>query len=364
MSARSRFPRPMSMAQVRKIKPIEAMRKPPAPSPTRVASTFLSFDKGARPEASTRLEHVRDAQGKGIWRLDVETPGSLVPPDFARPPIERRTLDPKIIKSLRGPLETAPERSKVLGLNPIPKRLRLPPRPILRRRDGRKVDPLYVFPPDGRWVYHDHNYPWCCFGRVVCGSHIGSGVLIGPRHVLTASHVLDWNAPWAEFYANYNGGHHHGVAHTWCVWYYEKISDNSVGSIDRDYVVLVLDQYFGTADKFGCMGAKTYVDDYDDEDYWSSLGYEEDFAAATLPTFQLGISLEEIDGGNAKAMSTRDGDFMHAHSGGPVFGWWDGGPYVIGVACAGAEDNDGLMNIVSGGVAMVRLIKSAREQTP
>jgi hypothetical protein len=112
------------------------------------------------------------------------------------------------------------------------------------------------------------------------------------------------------------------------------------------------------------MGSKTYTDDWDDESYWASLGYEEDMGTAMLPTYQAGISMEEIDGGNMKAMSTRDGDFMHGHSGGPVFAWWDGLPYVVGVVSAGAEDNDGLMNIVSGGVAMVRLIKAAREQTP
>jgi len=363
MPAKNKFPRPMTPEQVRRIKAIEATRRPPVVATMRVASAFLSFDKGDRPEANTRLEHIRDTQGKGIWRLDVETRGSMVPADFARPPVVRRALNPAILKDIKGPLETEPMRSKFLGLNPIPKRFRPGPRPILRRRNGQKVDPLYVFPPDGRWSYHDHHYPWCCFGQVVCGTRVGSGVLIGPRHVLTASHILDWNAPWAAFYANLHGSHHHGVAHTWCVWYYEKIGDAG-GSIDRDYVVLVLDQYFGTADKFGCMGAKTYVDDYDDEPYWRSLGYEEDVAAASLPTYQSGISLEEIDGGNAKAMSTRDGDFTHAHSGGPVFAWWDGGPYVIGVASAGAEDNDGLMNIVSGGVAMVRLIKAAREQTP
>ena len=227
----------------------------------------------------------------------------------------------------------------------------------------RRVDPLYIFPPDGRYAYHDHHYPWCCFGRIECGTRTGSGVLVGPRHVLTASHILDWNAPWAIFRANLRGSHQHGVGYTWCVWYYEKIGPAG-GSIDRDYVVCVLDQALGTANMFGCMGSKTYIDDYDDEAYWASLGYEEDFSAATLPTYQAGISMEEIDGGKMKAMSTRDGDFTHAHSGGPVFGWWGGLPYVVGVASAQAEDDDGPLNIVSGGVAMVRLIKAALEQTP
>ncbi len=363
MMVKSKKSRPMSPAQVRKIKPIPASRVRPADLTSRVASTYLSFAPGTKLETSTRLEHIRDVRGQSIWRLDVDTRGTAVPADLARPRVERRALNSKIIAGLRGPLEIAPHVPSFMGLHPEPKRFRLSPRAVLRRRDGRKVNPLYVFPPDGRYSYHDHHYPWCCFGRIECGTHIGSGVLIGPRHVLTASHILDWNAPWAVFKANFHGSHQHGIANTWCVWYYEKIGPGG-GSIDRDYVVCVLDQVLGTADKFGCLGAKTYVDDYDDEPYWRSLGYEEDFASATLPSYQSGISLEEIDGGNAKAMSTRDGDFTHGHSGGPVFAWWDGLPYVIGVASAEAEDNDGLLNIVSGGVAMVRLIKDAREQTP
>ena len=47
-------------------------------------------------------------------------------------------------------------------------------------------------PPDRRFVYKDTDYPWRCVGRVVSGSKIGSGVLIGPRHVL-ASHVMNWS---------------------------------------------------------------------------------------------------------------------------------------------------------------------------
>jgi V8-like Glu-specific endopeptidase len=364
MIAKNKLLRPMSREQVRKMKPSPAKGKPPADLTTRVFSTYLGFEKGTKPETSTRLEHVRDVQGRGVWRLDVETKGSVMPPEFARPSIERRALSRNVLTGIRGPLEVAPHRPEFIGLNPLPKKSAAFRRAVLRRRDGRQVDPLYVFPPDGRYAYHDHNYPWCCFGRVECADgRTGSGVLVGPRHVLTASHILDWNAPWAVFRANLRGSHQHAVANTWCVWYYEKITGGG-DTVDRDYVVCVLDQPLGQAQTFGCMGSKTYSDDWDDEPYWSSLGYEEDMGTATLPTYQAGISMEEIDGGNMKAMSTRDGDFAHCHSGGPVFAWWDGLPYVVGVVSAGAEDEDGLMNIVSGGVAMVRLIKAAREQTP
>jgi hypothetical protein len=59
---------------------------------------------------------------------------------------------------------------------------------------GQELEPLLVFNPDGRRPYDDRTFPWVLACRVFSGAGNGSGALIGPRHVLTASHVIDWQA--------------------------------------------------------------------------------------------------------------------------------------------------------------------------
>lgn len=365
MMAKNKSRRPMLLNEVRRIKPIPPKGSIPSSLRTQLFSTVLTFERGMNPGLNTRFERIRDVRGGTQWRVEVDTKGIPIPSQLPLLHAERRPVNRKTLEGIRGPIELAPHRPDFIGMTPLPKKAKLPRRAIVQRRDGREIEPYFIFDPDGRQSYHDHHYPWCCFGQVKCANGAtGSGVLIGPRHVLTASHVLDWNAPWPVFRANLNGSHDHGVANTWCVWYYAKIAPNStdIDLVDEDYVVCVLDKPLGNT--YGYMGAKTYNDDWDGDSFWTSLGYEEDFGSATIPTYQAGFSMEEIDGGKMKAMSTRDGDFAHGHSGGPVFAFWDGGPYVGGVVVGGAQDDDGAMNVVSGGVAMVRLILQARAETP
>jgi V8-like Glu-specific endopeptidase len=66
-------------------------------------------------------------------------------------------------------------------------------RPRLQHR-GVPVDPLVVWGADDRRIYNDTRYPWGCVCRILTNGGRGSGVLVGPRHVLTASHVVNWGA--------------------------------------------------------------------------------------------------------------------------------------------------------------------------
>lgn len=64
-----------------------------------------------------------------------------------------------------------------------------------RRRfhaNGQSVRPLTVYPPDGRSVFKDTTYPWRACGLVTTNAGRGAGALVGPRHVLTASHLVGW----------------------------------------------------------------------------------------------------------------------------------------------------------------------------
>ena len=61
------------------------------------------------------------------------------------------------------------------------------------RAGGHSVNPLFVYPPDGRHTFNDTTYPWRACGRVVTAVGHGAGTIVGPQHVLTASHVVDWS---------------------------------------------------------------------------------------------------------------------------------------------------------------------------
>ena len=72
------------------------------------------------------------------------------------------------------------------------------------RYRGERFTPLshchfYGSDGDGRQTYNDTSYPWGCVCKITNPSGgTGSGALIGPRHILTASHVLDWNTDEAD----------------------------------------------------------------------------------------------------------------------------------------------------------------------
>ena len=97
------------------------------------------------------------------------------------------------------------EESKLEGF--LPEHLALnPQKPLMDKRlkRGKFFDPTKklkkgeymattIFPPDQRYVFSDTSFPWCTTGKVDTGGGYGSGVLIGPRHLLCASHMMTWN---------------------------------------------------------------------------------------------------------------------------------------------------------------------------
>src|SRR5262245_34445540 len=83
----------------------------------------------------------------------------------------------------------------------VPRSVRLSERREVRYR-GERFTPLshcHFNGTDGRDTYNDTSYPWGCVCKITNPTGgTGSGALIGPRHILTASHVLDWNSDEAD----------------------------------------------------------------------------------------------------------------------------------------------------------------------
>ncbi|WP_226617769.1 serine protease [Cytobacillus firmus] len=251
-----------------------------------------------------------------------------------------------------------------IGASVKPKSLprTIPPR--LQHR-GIPVDPLVVWGADDRRTYDDRDYPWGCVCKILSGRFRSSGVIIGPRHVLTASHSVDWNAMSVTVEVHRAGGTAAATAQGVKVYYYTKIhgpDDVSATNVDEDYVVVVTDQRIG--ERFGYMGAKTYDSSWDDENFWFNIGYPGDIENGQFPIFQKGKNLDEDewDYGSGRAMTT-SADVCKGQSGGPMFAFWDNDPKVVAVVSAvGNIFASGTENWCSGGSDLTALIRKAREE--
>lgn len=260
------------------------------------------------------------------------------------------------------PLRLVPKR--------LPERLEAKPRihVPLDDLDEDVAEPTTVFSPEDRYTFNDTAFPWCTVGRIDTPGGYASGVMVGPRHVLTVSHAIQWNddgtAGWVKFTPSYfDGSEPFGVAWgTWIYWEGTKV-DGSDGIAHpsesrHDYVVVVLNQRMGSLT--GWMGSRRYSTSWDDEPYWRHIGYPGDLASGERPSYERDIALDGDSETHMRALHR--GDVWPGQSGGPFFAWWSGEdwPRVVSVQSAQTTSD----NWASGGDHMVDLVVRARDDFP
>jgi V8-like Glu-specific endopeptidase len=249
----------------------------------------------------------------------------------------------------------------------------------IRTIKGGTVEAFYgVYSPDERRVYYPQTYPWGCTGRIFTytswptpnWSWSGSGVLIGPRHVLTAGHVAPWgSASWAMLFVPgyWDGASVFGAGA--CSYVSDYRGWNNAEGTAYDSCVLRLYEPLGNW--LGYLGARTYDDDWEGDPKWVLTGYPGDIACAERPVYQAGVAVLDDDEDGDAMQIEHHGDSSPGESGGPMFGFWDDGPYAIGTTSGGErrygnflgigdEDN----NIAAGGDAMVDLLRWGRNNWP
>jgi V8-like Glu-specific endopeptidase len=232
------------------------------------------------------------------------------------------------------------------------------PRPLRHR--SRDATPLHIYNADDRVQYNDLRYPWGLVCRIDTNDgSFGSGVLVGPRHVLTASHVIDWNNLDVTVEVHAHDRTARAVAIAERAGCYTKLGEVGSDEVDEDYAVLVLDQRLG--DRFGWMGVRTYESRWDERELWHSVGYADDVGGTRRPQWQRQFYLDEdsLDYGWGRAMDT-NADLVHGQSGSPVFGFWERGPYVVAVVSAEVDDD----NYCAGGTALTSLVGGVRKAFP
>ncbi|MBB6371403.1 trypsin-like serine peptidase [Chryseobacterium shigense] len=223
-----------------------------------------------------------------------------------------------------------------------------------------------IFGPDQRKVYNSTAYPWRCVGRVESALGSGSGVMIGPRHLLTCAHIVDWQpnntTGWLKFTPMYyNGSAPYGSAWGTLTYYKYKVAGPTIDSteIQYDYVVIVLDRPIGNST--GWLGAKSYSDSWDGGAYWTHAGYPGDLTGTQRPTYQTGIALDgDFWSADDNESMSHKADIWPGQSGGPFWGYWDGAPYAVATQSAHNPSE----NFASGGSDLVNLVIRARNEHP
>ena len=241
-----------------------------------------------------------------------------------------------------------------------------PPQQVMHR--GERLDPHIVWGADDRRIYNDQSYPWGCVCRITnAAGRVGSGAIIGPRQILTASHVVDWSTDRPEkIEVHLTGNVAAATVFDTVVYSFTQIQgDPSVTTLDEDYAVLVVNERLG--DRFGWLGTKVYDSGWDDDNVWETMGYPTDIAGGTQPIFEMNKNLDEdeFDLGSGRAMTT-SADMMKGQSGSAMFNTWsDGIAYAVAVMSSyGQVYASGNENWCSGGSDLNRIVRIARDENP
>lgn len=272
-------------------------------------------------------------------------------------------------KSAKDVSETDCFRPSFSDLNYVPKlETKLNRKPIFFDKNTLAIGSgvKTIFGTDNRRVYYSTAYPWRCVGRVESPLGFASGVMIGPRHLLTCSHIIDWRpnntTGWLKFTPMYyNGSAPYGSAWAIRTYYKYKVAGPTIDSteIQYDYVVVVLDRPIGNST--GWMGSKSYSDSWDGGAYWTHAGYPADLTGLQRPTYQTGIALDgDFWSADDNESMSHKGDVWPGQSGGPFWGYWNGLPYAVATQSA----HNSTDNFASGGSDLVNLVIRARNDYP
>ena len=314
-----------------------------------------------------------EALGKGnerVWQVRFPVDDDL---RGARPGLTLKREKPEVI------LKGADKAAAYSGYRPawsdaqfVPRRIAIEAPPAMRRFSGRRVTPLWVFGADDRWQFRDLSWPWGLVGRVFNSQGFsGTGALIGDRLLMTAGHMVPWgdNPWWMRFVpAYYDGSSLHGAG---VESYVSDARGYDVQGNVTGYDWAVCRLYNPLGSWLGYFGYNGYSDSWNNQPFWSIVGYPGAIANAMRPSFQGGITVNDTDGDSngGEELESETADLTPGDSGGPMFAWWGNDPRLVGVV-SGEEEIDFLWwtiekdNVMAGGSGFTSLAAWGRSNWP
>ncbi len=360
-------PSVMTLAQMVAAAPVA----PTEPVPDR----FKPADSGAalyvaslrEPDVALKKERIEDAGGPPLWRVSVHSSKKVSPGIFVE--LHDR-VEARAIAGHERASGTTAHRPAWVGLDYYPKIIphRRPLFAEYAAGAGRRVSP----PPMTLFAHEAVStfFPWRTFGKVFVGTDpnfrnedgSGSGVLVGPNLMMTASHMVPWDISsgfwWMRFAPGFREGEPNGSSFVTKVRGIRVDTDDFEAS-GYDYVICRLAQPMGSL--LGWMGTQSFASESSYKNRrWISVGYPGWFFNANLPAVEFDIDIDDIDNDDpgleleiTQGQAAGDG-----WSGGPLWGVVDNDFRVIGIKSGTEKDElDPRREVFSGGRHLVDLVK-------
>jgi hypothetical protein len=185
--------------------------------------------------------------------------------------------------------------------------------------------------------------------------------------VLTARHVLKGQNSF-KFVPAYFAidGQLVGIAGRFSSWSksHEFFEEDGREDGAWDFSLMHLWQPLG--DHLGWFGVRTYSSSWNDQGYFGVVGYPSMAPwSNTRPSFQTAVSISDTStDGDAVELRSENQDNSKGNSGGPLWGVWDDGPYIVGVTSSNFKQDfwlwDDLYVTHGSGVAMVNMVALAK----
>jgi len=221
-----------------------------------------------------------------------------------------------------------------------------------------------VFGTDDRtMITNMSSYPLSTIGRTHTDRGFCTATLVGPRHILTASHCIDWRSDgsigWLEFELGRIGSSVRERAWATSVHWYKKITGSIIWDTDAlyDFAVVVLDRPIGMTS--GWMGTITYSQSWDDQPMFQHVGYPTE-----QPLFQGQCAIDNSAtlNNNVNQLLRTNCDTRPGHSGGPMYAQVESGLIDIVGVCSNDSPFD--LNKFAGGQSVTSLVDGARAFAP